>query len=328
MSNSKNLNNKNRISKKNKSQNKKITKKGGASNLRKPSGLSKHDNNTYATWTMSLDDLSSLKKNFSKKFGNTVLGLIVDTNGILGVFTIEMLQEELKKSYTKLSFKDLDLGGGDQAKLLKADEKVISSLKKFKGKNFGPMLTGGRFDDRIASCKKLLSKIGCKHLIALQPNVESYLTFVSISKTLNKKNTSLFAVGSTDGHAGSVNTVDFFGNIGVKGKVSLEKSIDMICTHLNKDKNPNLWLAGSFCFLFLPDKELSIEDKFGKYTDLAQKDLTKPKYSYSYSSDYLIDSLPAVYSKGGKVEKHNHALLVGVLKNCKHISKVIVGSRK
>ena len=259
-------------SKKNKSQNKKNTKKGGAPTIRSSSGLIIHSDNTHATWTKSFEKLASIKKDFLKKFGNTVLGIVVDSNGISCAFTIEMLEKELKKSYSKLSFKDLDLGGGDQAKLLKDDEKVISNLKKFKGKKFGPMLTGGQFDDRISSCKKLLNKIGCEQLIALQPNVESYLTLVSVSKTLNKKNTSLFALGSTDGHAGSIDSVDFFGNIGVKGKgVSLEESIDKICTHLNKDKNPNLWLAGSFCFLFLPDKELSIEDKFGKYIELAQK---------------------------------------------------------
>ena len=85
------------------------------------------------------------------------------------------------------------------------------------------MLTGGQFDDRISSCKKLLNKIGCEQLIALQPNVESYLTLVSVSKTLNKKNTSLFALGWNYGHAGSIDSVDFFGNI-VKGKGHLQKS--------------------------------------------------------------------------------------------------------
>ena len=51
-------------SKKNKSQNKKNTKKGGAPTIRSSSGLIIHSDNTHATWTKSFEKLASIKKIF------------------------------------------------------------------------------------------------------------------------------------------------------------------------------------------------------------------------------------------------------------------------
>ena len=303
--------------------------KGGAPVTRASSGLRVHLDNTYATWTKALENLPSTKTNCTKKLGHNVIGMIVNSEGPQGPFTLKMLEEQMKNSYKGINYKDLDLGGGDQGKLVKQDEKVIGNLKKFNKKEYGPMLTGGTYSNRLATCQKLVSIIGCHNLIALQPEIESYLTLLSIAKSINSKNTSFFAVGSTDGHVGSINNINFFGNIGIKGtKLSLDDSIISVCDHLNKDRNPNLWLAGSFCFLFLPDREKSTEEKFGEYTDLAQKDLTKPKRSYSFDSSYLKKALPTVYSDGNKIEQYNHSLLLGVLKKCSHIKKIIVGSRK
>ena len=81
---------------KNKSQNKKNTKKE-APQLQKFFWILIHSDNTHATWTKSFEKLASIKKDFLKKFGNTVLGIVVDSNGISCAFTIEMLEKELKK---------------------------------------------------------------------------------------------------------------------------------------------------------------------------------------------------------------------------------------
>jgi len=218
-------------------------------------GLTESESNTYPTWTKAFIKEGRRVKVINMKRKN-ILGKIVSENGDEGNF----LAEDMTLYADLTDFKtQLDLGGLDQTNLETQAFRVVNPemFKATNGKVFGPILTSGSLQDRIANAKKLLQskKLDNTYLVALDPKAESQLTLCSLGAL--SKNICLMIGGSSEIHVGTSSSIEPESKgFKILGKQLDSELIPQMQDTVNKiSENPEeCWIGGSWAYLFRKPK--------------------------------------------------------------------------
>jgi hypothetical protein len=171
--------------------------------------------NEYASWSIALRSMIQYKEKFNDMvIGKTSLNEDLTLGGWCRLDNNHFVQEHTIKGDFKKNFKNVDLGGGDQSKILENNSDTNSETTKTYKNKIGLLTTGGDNETRVGNLQKLTQKIFKKDttgennpINALLIDMETKLTAASYydkaSQLLEDKNVKkicLIPIGSTDLH--------------------------------------------------------------------------------------------------------------------------------